>query len=155
MIRKLVRRLGVGAAVLAGVLLIAYATLHLPFVRAAVLERARGYALRELGMRARCVEPPLCGARAIGRASQRQARGLRRGASVLQAEAMRVVLDRRLFRGLVADRTAAPRRSRGLAIVRHANGTTNLPRERSTPGTRRRSISAWSTVKRSDDRACR
>jgi outer membrane protein assembly factor BamA len=133
MSRKLVRRIGLGAAVVAGLLSIAYATLHLPFVRARVLERARAYALRDLGividasslhyaLRARSVE-----LRNVSLASS----GVE--TPFLQAEAIRLVLDRSVFRGVVAvDRLdlVGPR----LAIVRHANGTTNLPRGRSGSG---------------------
>ena len=103
MTRKLVRRIGVGAAVVAGILLLAYATLHLPFVRALVLERARGYALSELGIVARRVESSLRAARSIGRTSQRESRVLcRRSRPFCKPRRSVVVLDRRVFRGVVA-----------------------------------------------------
>ena len=133
MTRKLVRRMGAGAVVVAGVLLIAYATLHLPFVRARVLERARGYALRELGI---VVDASSLHYALLARSVELRNVSLAASAGeppFLQAEAIRLVLDRSVFRGVVAsDRLdlAGPR----LAIVRHANGTTNLPRERSSSG---------------------
>src|SRR5688572_17124748 len=131
MTRKLVRWLVLGAALSVGVLLIAYATLHLPFVRAAVLERARAYALRELGV---VVDASSLRYGLISRSIE--LRGLRLAAAAgeppfLQAESVRVVLDRGLFRGNVAiDKLdlVGPR----VTVVRHANGTTNLPSGSST-----------------------
>ena len=131
MTRKLVRRLVIGAAVSVGVLLIAYATLHLPFVRAAVLERARAYTLRELGV---VVDASSLHYGLLSRSIE--LRGLRFAAAAgeppfLQAEAVRLVLDRSLFRGNVAiDKLdlVGPR----VTVVRHANGTTNLPSGSST-----------------------
>ena len=133
MTRKLVRRMGAGAVVVAGVLLIAYTTLHLPFVRARVLERARGYALRELGI---VVDASSLHYAVFARSVELRNVSLAASAGeppFLQAEAIRLVLDRSVFRGVVrSDRLelAGPR----LAIVRHANGTTNLPRGRPSSG---------------------
>ena len=130
---KLVRRMGVVAVVGAGFLLIAYTTLHLPFVRARVLEAARGYALRELGI---VVDASSLHYAVLARSVELRNVSLAASAGeppFLQAEAIRLVLDRSVFRGVVAvDRLdlACPR----LAIVRHANGTTNLPHGRSSSG---------------------
>ena len=78
MTRKFVRRMGLGAAVVTGILLIAYGTLHLPFVRARVLERAREYALRELGIVIEASSLHYAVLCSIGRTSQRQSRVLHR-----------------------------------------------------------------------------
>jgi outer membrane protein assembly factor BamA len=133
MARKLVRRVVLGSAVLSGVLLIALAAIHLPVVRGLVLQRAQDYALRELGI--------VVGASSLHYALLARSIELRRvtlASAVgeppfLQAEAVRFVLDRRIFRGHVAiDRLelVGPR----LTLVRHANGTTNLPRALSASG---------------------
>src|SRR5688500_7799178 len=102
MARKLVRRLALGAAVSAGVLLIGYATLHLPFVRAAVMERARGYALRELGV---VIDAASLHYALLSRSVELRSVKVASAAGeppFLEAEAVRVVLDRSLFRGTVA-----------------------------------------------------
>ena len=102
MTRKVVRRIGVGAVVAAGVLLIAYATLHLPFVRARVLERAREYALRELGI---VVDASSLHYAILARSIELRDVSLASSAGetpFLKAEAIRLVLDRSVFRGVVA-----------------------------------------------------
>ena len=135
MSRKLVRRVAVVAAVAAGILLIVFATLHLPFVRARVLERAREYALRELGI---SVDASSLHYAVLGRSIELRDVSLASSAGetpFLKAEAIRVVLDRSVFRGVVAvDRLdlVAP----ALTVVRHANGTTNLPRGQPASGDR-------------------
>ena len=125
--------MGVIAVVVVGVLLIAYAMLHLPFVRARVLERTRGYALRELGI---VVDASSLHYAVLARSIELRSVRLASSAGetpFLQAEVIRLVLDRRVFRGVVSvDRLdlVGPR----LTIVRHANGTTTLPRARSASG---------------------
>ena len=102
MTRKLVRRVAVGAAVAAGILLIVFATLHLPFVRARVLERAREYAARELGI---FVNASSLHYAVLGRSIELRDVSLASSAGetpFLKAEAIRVLLDRSVFRGVVA-----------------------------------------------------
>ena len=131
MTRKLVRRFVLGAAMSAGVLLIVYATLQLPLVRAALLERARAYTLREFGV---VVDASSLHYGLLSRSIE--LRNVRFAAAAgeppfLQAESVRLVLDRSLFRGnLAIDKLelVGPR----VTVVRHANGTTNLPSGRST-----------------------
>ena len=154
MTRKLVRRLVLGAAMSAGVLLIAYATLQLPFVRAALLERARAYTLRELGV---VVDASSLHYGLLSRSIE--LRGVRFAAAAgeppfLQAEVVRVVLDRSLFRGTRRYRQTGSGRSAGDGRSscerdhQSAFGTLHLQR-RAAAGSRH------GHTERADDRACR
>jgi uncharacterized protein involved in outer membrane biogenesis len=113
----------VAAIVLAGLALLAVA--HLPFVRAYVLERARAYASRDLGI---SVEADGIAYSLLGRsASLRNVTIAATGQPPLvRADSASVVVSRRLLRGILEIERlelVGPR----ITIVRHPDGTTNLP----------------------------
>jgi outer membrane protein assembly complex protein YaeT len=111
------------AIVLLGLLLVAIA--HLPFVRAQVLERARAYAVRDLGL---SVEADDIQYNLFTRsASLRNVTIAAAGQPPLvRADSAGVVVSRRLFRGIIEIERldlVGPR----ITIVRRPDGTTNLP----------------------------
>ena len=135
-IRKLVRRIAVVAAILAGALLLFLAVVHLPPVRARVLEQARAYAARELGVAvdAKSLHYNLFGPSAelrdvaLGSLDDKDRRPL------LRADSLRIVLGRGLVLGQVEVTRLELHRPR-LTVVRHADGTLNLPRGRGASST--------------------
>src|SRR5262245_50612449 len=122
--RFLRRGLIVLATVVALVLML-LAVAHLPYVRARVLEWARTRVSTDFGVAvdAEALDYNLLGISVDLRNVSLSAPGER---PFLQADRLRVLLDRRLFLGTLAVREIEAVRPR-VAIVRHRDGSTNLP----------------------------
>jgi hypothetical protein len=125
MASKLIRWAGAAAAAIVALILLLLAVAHLPSVRARVLERARAYATRDLGI--------VLDADALDYSLTSRAASLRNVTiaatgqpALIRADSARVVLSRRLFRGVIEIENVELVRPR-ITIVRHADGTTNLP----------------------------
>ena len=132
-IPKRFRRVALIIAIVAGGLpLLLLGIAHLPMVRAHVLERAREYAARELGVAldAKSLHYNLLGPSAELRDVVASRRWTTRGQrALLHADSLRLALGRGLFLGHVEVTRLELVRPR-IAIVRHADGTLNLPRGR-------------------------
>src|SRR6185436_16298900 len=129
----LLRRLARAAAVLAALLLIALAVLHLPWVRGRVLDRARGYAERELGLALRSSG---LGYNLLTRSIELRDLSVASTSAAepfLEADRVAVVLGPEIFRGRINVHRISLDRPR-LTIVRFADGTVNLPASRESTG---------------------
>jgi outer membrane protein insertion porin family len=128
---QLARRLARLAGALAGLLLIVLAVLHLPSVRSRVLDRARLYAQRELGVELRVsrlrynVLTRSIELRDVSLAAAPDA------SPFLEADSASIVLGPALFRGQVMVERVALSRPR-VTIIRHADGMVNLPESKNT-----------------------
>ena len=123
------KRLARAAAVLAALILIALAVLHLPWVRGRVLDRARGYAERELGLALRSSG---LGYNLLTRSIELRDLSVASTSAAepfLEADRVAVVLGREIFRGRINVHRISVDRPR-LTIVRFADGTVNLPASR-------------------------
>jgi outer membrane protein assembly factor BamA len=125
MASKLIRWAGAAAAAIVALILLLLAVAHLPFVRARVLERARAYAARDLGisLEADALDYSLIALSASLRNVAIAATGQ---PPLVRADSARVVLSRQLFRGIFEVERLELVRPR-MTIVRHPDGTTNLP----------------------------
>jgi len=135
-IPKLIRRAAFAVAILAGVMLVLVAVAHLPPVRARVLDYARDYAARELGiaLEARSLDYNLLGPSAELRGVVIASIDDQKRLPLLYADGIRIVLGRSLFLGQVDVSRLELVRPR-LVIVRRADGTLNLPRGRGAAST--------------------
>jgi hypothetical protein len=125
MASKLIRWAGAAAASILALILLLLAVAHLPFVRTRVLERARAYAARDLGisLEADGLDYSLLTRSASLRNVAIAAPGQ---PTLLHADSAVIVLSRRLFRGTIEIEQVELVRPR-ITIVRHPDGTTNLP----------------------------
>ena len=135
-IPKLIRRAAFAVAILAGVMLVLVAVAHLPPVRARVLDYARDYAARELGiaLEARSLDYNLLGPSAELRGVVIASIDDQKRLPLLYADGIRIVLGRSLFLGQVDVSRLELVRPR-LVLVRRADGTLNLPRGRGAAST--------------------
>ncbi len=125
MASKLIRWAVAAAAAIVALILLLLAVAHLPFVRARVLDRARAYAARELSIsvEADAIEYSLIARSAALRNVTIAVPGQ---PPLVRADSARVVLSRRLFGGVLEVERLDLVRPR-ITIVRHPDGTTNLP----------------------------
>jgi len=125
MASKLIRWAVAAAAAIVALLLLLLAVAHLPFVRARVLDRARAYAARDLGisLEADAIEYSLIARSATLRNVTISVPGQ---PPLARAHSAGVVLSRRLVRGVLEVERLDLVRPR-ITIVRHPDGTTNLP----------------------------
>ena len=125
MASKLIRWAVAAAAAIVALILLLLAVAHLPFVRARVLDRARAYAARELSisLEADAIEYSLIARSAALRNVTIAVPGQ---PPLVRADSARVVLSRRLFGGVLEVERLDLVRPR-ITIVRHPDGTTNLP----------------------------
>ena len=125
MASKLIRWAVAAAAAIVALILLLLAVAHLPFVRARVLERARAYAARELSisLEADAIEYSLIARSATLRNVTIAVPGQ---PPLVRADSAGVVLSRRLFGGVLEVERLDLVRPR-ITIVRHPDGTTNLP----------------------------
>ena len=131
-IPKRFRRVALISAIVAGGLpLLLLGIAHLPVVRAHVLERAREYAARELGVAldAKSLHYNLLGPSAELRDVALTSVDDKGRRALLRADGLRLALGRGLFLGQVEVTRLELVRPR-IALVRHADGTLNLPRGR-------------------------
>ena len=129
---KRVRRVALVAVIAAtGLPLLLLGIAHLPMVRAYVLERARDYAARELGIAldAKSLHYNLLGPSVELRDIAIRSVDDKGGRALLHADSLRLALGRGLVLGEVEVTRLELVRPR-IAIVRHADGTLNLPRGR-------------------------
>jgi outer membrane protein assembly complex protein YaeT len=128
MASKLIRWAGASAAAIVALILLLVAVAHLPFVRVRILERARAYAASDLGISldADGLDYSLLTRSAALRNVAIAAPGQ---PPLLHADSAAVVLSRSLFRGAIEIERVELVRPR-LTIVRHQDGTTNLPASR-------------------------
>ena len=122
----LLRRLVRAAALLAGLILIALAVLHLPWVRGRVLDRARGYAERELGLALRASS---LGYNLLTRSIELRDVSVAAASAAdpfLESDRLVVAVGPEIFRGRVTVTRISLDRPR-LTLVRYADGTMNLP----------------------------
>ena len=150
------RRLARAAAVLAALILIALAVLHLPWVRGRVLDRARGYAERELGLALRSSG---LGYNLLARSIELRDLSVASTSAAepfLEADRVAVVLGPEIFRGRFNVHRISLDRPR-LTIMRFADGTVNLPASRESAGQpaplQLGIVSATALSARLDDRA--
>jgi uncharacterized protein involved in outer membrane biogenesis len=129
-----VRRSLIVAATVVTLALMLVGAAHLPFVRARVLEWARVRVSRDFGVviDAEGLSYNLLGVSIELRNLNLSAPGER---PFLQADGLRVVLDRQLFTGTVNIQRIELVRPR-VAIVRHRDGRTNLPTVPSSPSSK-------------------
>ena len=122
---KLIRWAVAAAAAIVALILLLLAVAHLPFVRARVLDRARAYAARELSisLEADAIEYSLIARSATLRNVTISVPGQ---PPLVRADSAGVVLSRRLFGGVLEVERLDLVRPR-ISIVRHPDGTTNLP----------------------------
>ena len=126
---RLSARLARLAVVLIGLILIGLAVLHLPPVRARVLDRVRGYAQREFGI---ALQASSLGYNLLTRSIELRDLSLAatsNGQPFLQADRAVVVLDPAIYLGRFDVSRIAITRPR-LTLVRNADGSVNLPPSR-------------------------
>src|SRR5712672_2338737 len=131
---RFLRRSLIVAATLVTLALMLIGAGHLPFVRARVLDWTRARVSRDFGVviDAEGLSYNLLGVSIELRNLSLSAPGER---PFLQADGLRVVLDRRLFTGTVDIQRIALIRPR-VAILRHRDGSTNLPTIPSSPSSK-------------------
>jgi outer membrane protein assembly complex protein YaeT len=121
------------AGVLAGLLLLGLGVLHLPSVRGRVLDRARAYAERELGLR---LSASSLSYSLLTRTIELRDVSLTSSAAAqpfLEADHAVVVLGRALFRGRITVTRISLTRPR-VTVIRDPDGSLNLPASRAGPG---------------------
>ncbi len=151
----LLRRLARLVLVLAGLLLIGLAVLHLPAVRGRVLDRVRGYAERDYGV---VLHASSLGYNLFSRSIELRdlsVASTAAGDPFLQAEHAVVVFGPGLFRGrAIVDRISLTRPR--VTLVRYADGTVNLPPSRNgaqqTTPLQLGTVSVTALIARLDDR---
>jgi outer membrane protein assembly complex protein YaeT len=124
-VSTLLRRLARATGLLAGLILIGLVVLHLPPVRSRVLDRARGYAERELGVALRASS---LGYNLLTRSIELRDLSLSStsaGEPFLEADRAVVVFGPGIFRGRATINRISLSRPR-LTLVRYADGTLNL-----------------------------
>jgi outer membrane protein assembly complex protein YaeT len=128
MASKLIRWAGASAAAIVALILLLVAVAHLPFVRVRIIERARAYAASDLGI---VLDAVALDYSLITRSASLTNVTIAASGqpALVRADSARVVLSRRLLRGVVEiERLEFVRPS--ITIVRHPDGTTNLPASR-------------------------
>ena len=123
------RRLARAAGLLAALILIGLAALHLPWVRSRVLDRARGYAEQELGLAVRATG---LGYNLLTRSVELRDLSVASTSGAepfLEVDRLAVVFGPEIFRGRVTVNRLSLNRPR-LTLVRYADGTVNLPASR-------------------------
>ena len=123
---RLFRRLARLAVVLIGLILIGLAVLHLPPVRARVLDRVRGYAAQELGM---ALQASSLGYNVLTRTIELRDLSLAAtpgGPPFLQADRVVVMVDPGIYLGRLTISRISVARPR-LSLIRNSDGTMNLP----------------------------
>ena len=125
MLSKVLRRSAVAVAAVVVLGLLIVGAVHLPVVRARVLDYARGRVARDFGIdvQARALRYNLLGVSVELQQPVVSAHGDR---PFLQADVLRLVLDRRVLLGTV-DITRLELVRPRLSFVRHRDGSTNLP----------------------------
>jgi outer membrane protein assembly factor BamA len=128
-VARLLARLARAAGLLVVSILVGVAVLHLPSVRSRVLDRARGYAERELGIALRASG---LGYNLLTRSIELRDLSLgstSAGEPFLELDRAVVVLGPEIFRGRLAVSRISLDRPR-LTVVRYPDGTVNLPASR-------------------------
>jgi outer membrane protein insertion porin family len=126
MASKLVRRAAIVLVAIGALALLLIAVAHLPSVRARVLDRVRTFAARDLGL---VIDAAALDYRIPGRSAELRnvsVAAARGEPPLVRADAVRVVFTPRLFRGIVEVQRLEIVGAR-LALVRHADGSMNLP----------------------------
>src|SRR5262245_63246696 len=131
---RFLRRALIAAAAVTALFIVLVGAAHLPFVRARVLEWARGYASREFGVvvTADDLSYNLLDVSVQLHNLSLSAPGQR---PFLQADGLSVRLDRRLYAGTVDIQKLDFQRPR-VTLVRHQDGSTNLPTTPSSPASK-------------------